>query len=179
MSDPQDKDPGQNEVSGEPAAQPSADKPAEGRRSGRVAFDARGNPTWEWQLQTGVYSRDISTQKLKKLDLGDLSIAESAIHKRPPGLDESGGSASPAPAGSTGGGSNPYDNSSRPNQGADPYDSARALARKVNSDAGGKPVWASPPRSSRPAPVRKQSALNRLEQWFRDKRRPKDDDDYE
>jgi len=57
-----------------------------GKRSGRVAFDSRGNSIWEWQLETGVYSRDLNTQKLKKLDLGDLSIADSGIHPQPSGL---------------------------------------------------------------------------------------------
>ncbi len=54
------------------------------KRSGRVAYDSRGNPIWEWQLETGVYSRDVTTQKLRKLDLGDLSIADSGIHPKPP-----------------------------------------------------------------------------------------------
>jgi hypothetical protein len=56
------------------------------KRSGRVGYDERGNSVWEWQLETGVYSRDVSTQTLKKLELGDLSIAETAVTKRPPGL---------------------------------------------------------------------------------------------
>ena len=60
----------------------------DGKRSGRVSFDSRGNSVWEWQLETGVYSRDVNTQKLKKLDLGDLSIAETGILKQPPGLGE-------------------------------------------------------------------------------------------
>jgi hypothetical protein len=64
-------------------------EPAESdKRSGRVAFDSKGNPVWEWQLETGVYSRDVTTQKLRKLDLGDLSIADSGIHPQPAGLGE-------------------------------------------------------------------------------------------
>jgi hypothetical protein len=59
------------------------------KRSGRVAFDSRGNPIWEWQLETGVYSRDVTTQKLKKLDLGGLSIADSGIHPQPSGSNPS------------------------------------------------------------------------------------------
>ena len=68
MSDPKDRKP-----SG-PTPPPADDS----KRSGRAGVDERGNSVWEWQLETGVYSRDISTQKLKKLDLGDLSIAETA-----------------------------------------------------------------------------------------------------
>src|SRR5215510_7239038 len=54
------------------------------KRSGRVSHDSRGNPVWEWQLETGVYTRDVNTQKLRKLDLGDLSLAETASHKKLP-----------------------------------------------------------------------------------------------
>ena len=95
---------------GEGASEPVGDAPAEGKRSGRISYDERGNSVWEWQLETGVYSRDISTQRFKKLDLNDLSIADSAIHRRPPGL----------------GGSHPYDNSSTAdgNVGSNPYNSA-------------------------------------------------------
>jgi len=62
------------------------DPRSEDQRSGRISYDERGNSVWEWRLETGVYSRDISTQRLKKLDLNDLSIAETASHQRPPGL---------------------------------------------------------------------------------------------
>ena len=37
-------------------------KTQEEKRSGRVGYDERGNSVWEWQLETGVYSRDVSTQ---------------------------------------------------------------------------------------------------------------------
>ncbi|NLG74895.1 MAG: hypothetical protein GX535_01530 [Xanthomonadaceae bacterium] len=99
-----------------------------GKRSGRVAFDERGNSVWEWQLETGVYSRDVSTQRLKKLELDELSIAETAANKRPTGL---AGGESKAP--STG--FNPYDNTTRAAGGASPYDTARALGEKVRDDA--------------------------------------------
>ncbi len=76
---------------------PSTRAPAgDSKRSGRAGVDERGNSVWEWQLETGVYSRDISTQKLRKLDLGDLSIAETATHQRPSGFESAG--------------RNPYDN---------------------------------------------------------------------
>lgn len=40
------------------------------------------------QLEAGLYSRDIDTQRLKKLDLNDLSIAETGSYPRPPGLTD-------------------------------------------------------------------------------------------
>lgn len=178
MSDSKDKD-----RAAEPAEAPPADARPE-KRSGRVAFDSRNNPIWEWQLETGVYSRDVTTQKLKKLDLGDLSIAESAIHKQPPGLGETMAKpGTPLP----GGGFNPYDNSTRPSATVDPYNTARALAGKVNAEAvAGEvaPKVARPPAPRRPiapapasAPAPKPSALGRIGQWFKGKR--KTDDDYE
>jgi hypothetical protein len=92
------------------------------KKSGRVAFDSKGNPVWEWQLETGVYSRDVNTQKLKKLDLGDLSIADSGIHPQPADRGPQGQPSAPTPtkpapsqssgkpqSSGKGGGFNPYD----------------------------------------------------------------------
>jgi hypothetical protein len=36
-------------------------------KSGRVAFDDRGCSTWEWRLDTGTFSRDIDTHRLRQL----------------------------------------------------------------------------------------------------------------
>jgi hypothetical protein len=36
-------------------------------KSGRVAFDERGIPTWEWRIDTGTFSREIDTQRLRQL----------------------------------------------------------------------------------------------------------------
>ena len=33
--------------------------------SGRVAFDDRGNATWEWRGETGQFDHDIDTERLK------------------------------------------------------------------------------------------------------------------
>src|SRR5690606_27151389 len=117
MSDP--KDP-KGDDSDAPA---SGGEPSAGsKRTGRVTFDSRGNSVWEWQLETGVYSRDVSTQKLKKLDLGDLSIAETAIQPGPLGLAED------APSG----GFNPYDSAPRgTSAGFNPYDNARKVSNKL------------------------------------------------
>lgn len=158
MSDPKDNDP----RSKAPPA-PADDS----KRSGRAGLDERGNSVWEWQLETGVYSRDISTQRLRKLDLGDLSIAETASHERPAGL----GNAKPeAPKKQPGGGFNPYDSSGRgPEAGGNPYDNARSSAKKMQ-----------PPAPTTP-PVRKPMDLKRLQEWMEIKKRleqqKKDDED--
>lgn len=146
MSDPKDRD--------KPPQPPSPD---DAKRSGRAGLDDRGNTVWEWQLETGVYSRDISTQKLKKLDLGDLSIAETASHQRPGGL----GNDKPAPQKKlAGGGFNPYDSSSSGGAGGNPYDNARNFSQKVQP----------PAAPSKPQP-RKPMDLKRLEEWMQIKKR--------
>ena len=123
---------------------------------------------WEWQLETGVYSRDISTQKLKKLDLGDLSIAETASHQRPAGLDPKDKlKDKPKPPG---GGFNPYDSAGGENAGGNPYDNARNTARSTQQPSPGAP------------PARKPMDLKRLEEWMEIKKRleeqkKKDDDE--
>jgi hypothetical protein len=163
MSNPKDpKDPNPPKGSNEPTA---VGTQGGDKRSGRVTHDSRGNPVWEWQLETGVYSRDLSTQRLKKLDLGELSIAETAKHKRPEGLDEE------KPA-MPGGGFNPYDNSA-PVKGAgggfNPYDNAKALGNKVR---GSQPAATAAPRSP--------AELKKLEEWIQLKKRlaeKKDDED--
>jgi hypothetical protein len=149
MSDPKDK----------PAS------PPDNKRSGRAGVDERGNSVWEWQLETGVYSRDINTQKLKKLDLGDLSIAETASHERPAGLDPKDKPKAP------GGGFNPYDSASGDARGGDrggnPYDNARNLSKDLQQPTG-------------PPPARKPMDLKRLEEWMQIRKRleqQKQDDD--
>ena len=132
------------------------------KRSGRAGVDERGNSVWEWQLETGVYSRDITTQKLKKLDLGDLSIAETASHQRPAGLD-------PKDPSKSQGGFNPYDSASGDDAGANPYDSARNTQRRMQSSSPSAP------------PARKPMDLKRLEEWMQIRKRleqqKKDDED--
>lgn len=157
MSDPKDRNPRS------PPSPPSAD---DSKRSGRAGVDERGNSVWEWQLETGVYSRDISTQKLKKLDLGDLSIAETASHQRPEGL---GADKKPPQKKLPGGGFNPYDSSSSGGAGGNPYDNARSFGKKPQPAPTGAP------------PARKPMDLKRLEEWMQIKKRleqqKKDEDD--
>jgi hypothetical protein len=48
------------------------------RTTGRVKFDDRGNAIWEWQVTTGAFSPDVSTQRLQKLEHPALSLADDA-----------------------------------------------------------------------------------------------------
>jgi hypothetical protein len=48
------------------------------KRSGRVQFDDRGNAIWEWSVSTGAFGREVSTDRLKKLENSGLSLAEDA-----------------------------------------------------------------------------------------------------
>jgi len=45
-------------------------------KSGRAVWDTRGNSSWEWQTQPGVFSNDINTQQLRKLEAGQLELLE-------------------------------------------------------------------------------------------------------
>jgi hypothetical protein len=109
------------------------------KRSGRVAFDSRGNPIWEWQLETGVYSRDVNTQKLKKLNLGELSIADSGIHPQPiasaPGHGKPATPATPKPAQLHG--KPAASQNSRQTGGFNPYDSGSTGSGNRNLGGGG------------------------------------------
>jgi hypothetical protein len=168
MSDPKDRDSHQPPT---PSPTPSSSA-GDSKRSGRAGVDERGNSVWEWQLETGVYSRDITTQKLKKLDLGELSIAETASHQRPGGLSEKDKGPNKGKRELPGGGSNPYDNTSGGggDSGRNPYDNARNTARSTQSSAPGAPP-----------PARKPMDLKRLEEWLAIKKRleqeKKDDDE--
>jgi len=52
-------------------------------QSGRVAFDARGNSVWEWHLETGEYSTDItSTQMNRIVDPSALELADETVKLR-------------------------------------------------------------------------------------------------
>lgn len=36
-------------------------------QSGRVAYDERGQPVWEWRVDTGVFTRDVDTRQMRKI----------------------------------------------------------------------------------------------------------------
>jgi hypothetical protein len=48
------------------------------KESGRVKFDERGNAIWEWAVSTGAFTREVSTERLKKLENPGLSLADDA-----------------------------------------------------------------------------------------------------
>jgi len=58
-----------------PAAPASAKAPE--RTSGRVKFDERGQAVWEWQLQTGHFDRNASSQRVKTLTKTGLSLEDT------------------------------------------------------------------------------------------------------
>ncbi len=51
---------------------------AEPKKTGRVQFDDRGNAIWEWSIATGAFGREVSTERLQKLENPGLSLAEDA-----------------------------------------------------------------------------------------------------
>ncbi len=61
-----------------------ADK-APSRSSGRVQFDDRGQAVWEWAVQTGMFDRNASTQRVRALSEAamKLEIAESPVTPAP------------------------------------------------------------------------------------------------
>lgn len=79
-------------------------EPGEAKQSGRVAFDSRGNPVWEWQTSTGKFDRNVSTQRLKKLEAKDLTLMDTA-----PVMSSKKGLSLQEPSVMPGGGINPYD----------------------------------------------------------------------
>ena len=60
------------------AGKASAPEAAEPKKTGRVQFDERGNAIWEWSIATGAFGREVSTERLQKLENPGLSLAEDA-----------------------------------------------------------------------------------------------------
>jgi hypothetical protein len=46
--------------------------------TGRVQFDDKGNAVWEWAVATGSFAREVSAERLQRLEHPALSIAEDA-----------------------------------------------------------------------------------------------------
>jgi hypothetical protein len=57
---------------------PSSKNETGDKSTGRVKFDERGNAVWEWQVTTGAFGAEVSTQRLQKLEHPALSIADDA-----------------------------------------------------------------------------------------------------
>jgi hypothetical protein len=55
-------------------------------KSGRVAFDERGSSTWEWRVDTGTFSRDIDTQRLRQLQ-EETAVTLKSETASAPGVD--------------------------------------------------------------------------------------------
>jgi hypothetical protein len=52
--------------------------------SGRARFDSRGNTVWEWKTESGEYSSEVSTVRVKKLqESADLTLEKTAIAEKP------------------------------------------------------------------------------------------------
>jgi hypothetical protein len=76
-----------NRDNSKPAPKPGADDAgdpaapetkAEAKGTGRVKFDDRGNAVWEWSIATGAFGREVSTERLQRLEHPALSIADDA-----------------------------------------------------------------------------------------------------
>jgi hypothetical protein len=64
----------------------SKPKQPDAEPSGRIAFDDRGNATWEWRTDTGTFSREIDTQRLKALQ----EAAAAGLAQDSPAVADSG-----------------------------------------------------------------------------------------
>jgi hypothetical protein len=92
-----------------------------GNSSGRASFDSRGNSVWEWKTETGSFSREVNTQRLKKLEAPELEIEQTGRVKKVDGLSLSNDA---QPSGSF----NPYDRGPSKKQTPDPYQKRNAKA---------------------------------------------------
>jgi hypothetical protein len=65
---------------GDTAPDPQADAKgkADANGTGRVKFDDRGNAIWEWSVATGAFGREVSTERMQRLEHPALSLADDA-----------------------------------------------------------------------------------------------------
>jgi hypothetical protein len=63
----------------ETAGKPSApDAKSAAKSTGRVQFDERGTAVWEWSIATGAFGREVTTERLQRLEHPALSLADDA-----------------------------------------------------------------------------------------------------
>jgi hypothetical protein len=68
MSKPAPPSPSKPQVAG-------AEPGAAGRKSGRVQFDERGQAVWEWAVQTGMFDRNATTQRVRALSESAMNLS--------------------------------------------------------------------------------------------------------
>jgi len=112
------------------------------KESGRAVFDSGGRSSWEWKTETGNFSREISTKRLKLLEAPDLTLEKTGLLKK---VASQEGKALPA------GGFNPYDQAVG--------SSARPAARQA-------PATPPRPRPFTLPPPRPTTVLGRLRALF-------------
>ncbi len=59
-------------------------KADEERKSGRVRFDERGQAVWEWAVQTGMFDRNASTQRIRALTETPVNLELTDAPATPP-----------------------------------------------------------------------------------------------
>src|SRR5271170_119939 len=72
--------PGSKAGNAEQSSAPDEKAGAKGnaKGTGRVQFDDRGNAIWEWSIATGAFGREVSTERMQRLEHPALSLAEDA-----------------------------------------------------------------------------------------------------
>jgi hypothetical protein len=56
-------------------------------QSGRVTYDERGQPVWEWRVGAGVFSREVDTVQVKQLQEAASVKLEPAVPPPVEGFD--------------------------------------------------------------------------------------------
>ncbi len=56
-------------------------------QSGRVAYDDRGQPVWEWRVDTGVFSRDVDTKQVRQIQEAASAKLQDVPSPRSVGFD--------------------------------------------------------------------------------------------